>query len=91
MHASELDPSTDTEAVYGMAQLTGLSLALGRDFEAMPVSRICDGAAGEVRNARCLTKKFVGFYMTQSVRCPNDPAGEMPDGGAADSMSRCNT
>jgi hypothetical protein len=36
---------------YGMPKLTGQSLALGHDFEAMPVSRICDRAAGEVRNA----------------------------------------
>jgi hypothetical protein len=54
----------------------GSCWALGR--EATPVSGIRDQVARKSR-IRLLTKNFVSFYMTQSVRCPNDPTGAMPD------------
>ena len=57
-------------------------LALGRDFEAMAASRICAGLP-EKSGMRLLTKNVVVGYLTQWVRCPNDPIGGMPDGGAS--------
>jgi hypothetical protein len=45
-------------------------LALGRDYEAMTASRICDRAAREVRNA-AVNHERCGFLY--------DPIGEMPE------------
>jgi hypothetical protein len=44
------------------------------------VARAVNGLQSPVFD--CLTQNVAKFQMTQSVRCPDDPTGEMPDDGA---------